>query len=187
VEVEEERRSAVMRWMAVALSAGVLAGCADQPSSDSAGATPARGSAVAELRTADGTAAGRAVATEQGGGVQIALTVDGMPAGLHGAHVHMTGRCDPPDFTTAGGHWNPTGMQHGTQNPQGPHAGDLPNLTIAADGRGSMTMMLPSGTLDGMLDVDGAAFVVHAAADDLRTDPSGNSGGRVACGVFQRT
>lgn len=147
---------------------------------------PRAGSAIAALRTADGKPAGRAVATEKNGGVQIALSVSGMPAGLHGAHVHTVGQCDAPKFESAGGHWNPTTKQHGLQNPQGPHAGDLPNLNVGSDGRGKLTMMLPAGTLAGLLDADGAAFVVHAGPDDLHTDPSGNSGGRIACGVFKR-
>jgi Cu-Zn family superoxide dismutase len=148
------------------------------------GTTATRGDAVAMLRTAAGVDVGRAVARAEG--TRIRITIDGkaMPAGVHGAHVHTTGRCDAPDFASAGPHWNPTGAQHGTQNPAGAHAGDLPNLTVAADGSGSLSMLLPAGTLDAMLDEDGAAMVIHAAADDLRTDPSGNSGGRIACGVF---
>ena len=117
--------------------------------------------------------------------MRVSLDASKLPPGTHGAHVHTTGRCDGPDFTTAGGHWNPTGMKHGTQNPMGPHAGDLPNLIVGADGRGSVAITLPSGTMAGLMDADGAAFVIHAGADDLKTDPSGNSGGRIACGVFE--
>ncbi|HEU0065646.1 MAG TPA: superoxide dismutase family protein [Sphingomonas sp.] len=151
------------------------------------GAAPAAASAVATLQTAGGANVGRAVATEENGGIRIMLDARALPPGQHGVHVHTTGRCDGPGFETAGPHWNPTSMSHGTQNPAGPHAGDLPNLNVAADGSGTMSMMLPAGSLDAMLDADGAAFVVHAAADDLRTDPSGNSGGRIACGVFARS
>jgi Cu-Zn family superoxide dismutase len=140
--------------------------------------------AVAALQTADGTAVGTASASEVAGGVRFTIDAKGMPAGTHGAHVHMTGRCDAPDFTTAGGHWNPTGMKHGSMNPQGPHEGDLPNLIIGTDGRGTLGITIPGATLAGLLDADGSAMVVHAAADDLMTDPSGNSGGRIACGVF---
>jgi Cu-Zn family superoxide dismutase len=97
----------------------------------------------------------------------------------------MVGRCDAPDFTSAGGHWNPTQKKHGTMNPQGPHQGDLPNLVIGSDGRGTIGAVIPGATLAGLLDADGAAMVIHAGPDDLMTDPSGNSGGRIACGVFQ--
>lgn len=163
-----------------AIAAAALAGCT---TTGSTGATAGR-TATAPLRTATGADVGTVTATEMAGGIQIRIDARGMPAGLHGAHVHTTGRCDAPDFTTAGGHWNPTAKQHGTSNPAGPHAGDAPNLTIGADGSGSVTIMLPAGTMDGLLDADGSAFVIHAGADDYKTDPSGNSGGRIACGVF---
>lgn len=111
-----------------------------------------------------------------------------MPPGTYGAHVHTTGRCDPPDFASAGPHWNPTGQQHGKNNPRGMHKGDLPNLMVGTDGRGSFEFTIPRASISGgamrMLDADGAALVVHQSADDYRTDPSGNSGGRIACGVL---
>ena len=115
----------------------------------------------------------------------VSLDASALPPGTHGAHIHMVGRCDAPDFTTAGGHWNPTSKQHGTMNPAGPHEGDLPNLIVGTDGRGTLAITIPGATMAGLLDADGSAMVVHAGADDLRTDPSGNSGGRIACGVFQ--
>lgn len=146
----------------------------------------ADGGAMATLRTAAGADVGSAVARAEGDRIRVTIEGKGMPAGVHGVHVHTIGRCDAPDFASAGPHWNPTGAQHGTQNAAGAHAGDLPNLTVAADGAGTLSMMLPAGSLDAMLDADGAAMVVHANADDLRTDPSGNSGGRIACGVFRR-
>ncbi|MEP9402855.1 superoxide dismutase family protein [Sphingomonas sp. VNH70] len=161
------------------LAATALAGCAT-----TAGTTAGGRTATAPLRTAAGADVGTVTATQTPEGIRVTIDARGMPAGTHGAHVHTTGRCDGPDFTTAGGHWNPTSKQHGTSNPMGPHGGDAPNLTIGADGTGSLTVTLPSGTMDGLLDADGAAFVIHANADDYRTDPSGNSGGRIACGVF---
>jgi Cu-Zn family superoxide dismutase len=141
--------------------------------------------ATATMVTAAGQPAGRATAREVGGGVRFTLDVSGMPPGQHGAHVHTVGRCDPPDFQTAGPHWNPTGAKHGTNNPQGPHLGDLPNIVIGSDGRGTLSFVMPGATMAGVLDPDGGSMMVHAAADDLVTDPSGNSGGRIACGVFQ--
>ena len=143
----------------------------------------ARASAI--LRTATGADVGTATASEVAGGLRFTVDVKNMPAGTHGAHVHTTGRCDAPDFATAGPHWNPTSMKHGSMNPQGPHEGDLPNLIIGTDGRGTVGVTIPGATMAGLLDADGAAFVVHAGPDDLMTDPAGNSGGRIACGVFQ--
>ena len=141
--------------------------------------------ATAMLQTATGTDVGRATATDVTGGLRFTLDAKAMPPGTHGAHIHMVGRCDAPDFTTAGGHWNPTGMKHGSMNPQGPHEGDLPNLIIGTDGRGTIGITIPGATMAGLMDADGSAFVVHAGPDDLMTDPAGNSGGRIACGVFQ--
>jgi Cu-Zn family superoxide dismutase len=94
--------------------------------------------ASAELRNASGQSVGTAQLTEVGGGVQIVLDVRGLPAGVKGVHVHEVGKCDPPGFTTAGGHFNPGKKQHGLQNPRGPHAGDLPNVTVATDGTGRL-------------------------------------------------
>lgn len=141
--------------------------------------------AVAMLRTAANVDVGRATVTEVAGGLRVTIDAMAMPPGLHGAHIHMTGRCDAPDFTTAGGHWNPTARQHGSMNPQGKHEGDLPNLMIGSDGRGTLGAVIPDATMAGLLDTDGAALIVHAAPDDLMTEPSGNSGARIACGVFQ--
>lgn len=140
--------------------------------------------ATALLKTADGKDAGHATAREVKGGLRITIEATGLPAGQHGAHVHTTGACDAPDFKTAGGHWNPTGHQHGSMNPQGPHEGDLPNLAIGKNGRGVLGVNLPGATMDGLLDADGSAIVIHADVDDMKTDPSGNSGARIACGVF---
>lgn len=178
-----------MRHLAIMTGLGVaalsLAACNDEGKMDTG--TPVAGGAraVAMLATATGASVGRASATEVAGGVRFTVDATGMPAGTHGAHVHMVGRCDAPDFTSAGGHWNPTQKKHGTMNPQGPHQGDLPNLVIGNDGRGTIGAVIPGATLAGLLDADGAAMVIHAGADDLMTDPSGNSGGRIACGVFQ--
>ncbi len=140
--------------------------------------------AVALLRTADGAEVGRATATEVTGGLRFTLDARGVPAGMHGVHVHTTGKCDPPDFASAGGHWNPTGMRHGSMNPQGPHEGDLPNLNVGSDGRGTIGVTIQGATMAGLLDADGSAIVIHAGQDDLMTDPAGNSGARIACGVF---
>lgn len=141
--------------------------------------------AVALLKSATGADVGRATATEVAGGLRVTVDAKGLPAGTHGAHIHTVGRCDAPDFASAGGHWNPTGMKHGSMNPQGPHEGDMPNLMIDTGGRGTIAMTIPGATMAGLLDTDGSALVIHANADDLMTDPAGNSGPRIACGVFQ--
>lgn len=117
-------------------------------------------------------------------GVMLRITANGLPPGQHGVHVHMTGRCDPPGFTTAGGHWNPTTRKHGHQNPEGPHSGDLGNLGVGADGTLTAGLLVPGATFDALRDADGSAFVIHAKADDEKTDPSGNSGDRIACALL---
>ena len=150
---------------------------------DAAATTEPR-EAMALLRTVEGEAAGSATVTELGGTVAISLTVESLPPGEHGVHVHMTGSCEAPTFESAGSHWNPTDQQHGLEDPPGQHAGDMPNLTVAADGTGTLDYQLVGGTFDGLLDADGSAFVVHAMPDDQMADPSGNSGERIACGVF---
>lgn len=121
------------------------------------------------------------------GGLMLTGVVRGLPPGTHGIHVHATGRCEAP-FASAGAHWNPTGRMHGTQNAQGPHLGDMPNVVVGPDSSATVNVMTSGGTLRGtdrLLDADGAAVVIHAVADDYRTDPSGNSGSRVACGVVR--
>ena len=170
----------------VALLAVSLAGCAAirQPA-----VTDNR--ATAELRDASGQLAGTATLTQAPGGVHIVLETKGLPPGPKAVHIHEVGTCDPPQFTTAGGHFNPGKKQHGTMNPEGPHAGDLPNMTVAADGTGRLETTTDRITLgagaSSLFDADGSALVVHAAPDDFRTDPTGNSGGRSLCGVVTKT
>ncbi|MFN3819751.1 superoxide dismutase family protein [Blastomonas sp.] len=140
--------------------------------------------AMATLSTADGTDAGTVTVTGRGRDIVVAVTAAGMTPGDHGVHIHATGKCEGPKFETAGSHWNPTGAKHGLSNPQGQHHGDMPNLTIGGDGTGQMEYTIEGTSVSEMLDADGAAFVIHADADDQMTDPSGESGDRVACGVF---
>ena len=149
---------------------------------------PVEGEALADARDPAGRSIARATASTVASGVRVRVEANGLAPGSYGVHVHAVGRCDPPGFESAGPHWNPANRQHGTQNPAGPHMGDLPNLLVGADGQGSFEMTIPEARLGGgasaMLDADGAAIVVHAGPDDYRTDPSGNSGSRIACGVF---
>lgn len=165
-----------------------LAGCTTM-SGEGPAEVPMSASATADLNDASGQSMGHATATQETGGIRLRVEGINLPTGSHGLHVHMTGACVGPDFASAGGHWNPTGAQHGKDNPAGMHSGDLPNLLIGTAGRGSMEYLIPGARLAGgqtrMLDDDGAAIVIHAGPDDYRTDPAGNSGGRIACGVFR--
>ncbi len=173
----------------------LLAACNDgdgTPPAAAAGVPPAAASAaptaVIVVRDAGGTEKARANLTQDSQGLKVAVQAMGMAPGTYGIHLHMVGRCDAPDFTSAGGHWNPTGAMHGMNAPQGPHHGDLPNLVIGADGRGRLDFTIAGGSLtgaQGLLDADGGALLIHAQADDYRTDPSGNSGARIACGIAQ--
>lgn len=117
-------------------------------------------------------------------GLMLRIDAAGLPPGVHGVHLHSVGRCDPPGFTSAGPHWNPTSRKHGHRNPQGFHMGDLGNLGVGADGRLVAGLLVPQATFGGLRDADGAALVLHAKADDEMTDPSGNSGDRIACAVL---
>ena len=143
------------------------------------------GGAPMPLINALGAPIGTVRAWQTAGGVTFRIDASGLPHGVHGIHVHTVGRCDPPEFTSAGGHWNPTAHKHGMNNPAGPHAGDLPNVEAAANGVLNATVTLAGASMASLLDADGAALVVHAAADDYKTDPSGNSGARIACAVLQ--
>jgi Cu-Zn family superoxide dismutase len=167
------------RWIT-----GLALGCALM-----AGVAEAQPKASADIKNAAGETVGEAVLEQRDDGVQITVTVTGLSPGLHAFHIHETGRCDPP-FESAGGHFNPTGKQHGKDNPQGPHLGDLPNLDVPQSGRVKAQVTVKDVTLAGgrhaLLDADGAALVVHEGADDYKSDPAGNAGKRLACGVIRR-
>jgi len=141
----------------------------------------------AVLRTADGKDAGSVSVREEDGGVVLTVSVRNVEPGRYGMHIHSVGKCEGPKFESAGPHWNPDNKQHGAQNPRGPHAGDLPNLDVGTAGSGGATANLQAslrGGLAPLIDQDGAALLIHAKADDLKTDPSGNSGDRVLCAVI---
>ena len=152
-----------------------LAACAATPmSSPPSQTTP--------LLDASGATVGQLTYRADATGTHLDLRATGLSPGAHGVHVHMVGRCDGPGFTTAGGHWNPATKLHGHRNPGGWHAGDLGNLTAGADGRARAMLHLPAGS--EVADQDGSALVIHARPDDELTDPSGNSGDRIACAVI---
>lgn len=146
--------------------------------------------AVADMRSASGERYGTVTLERSAAGVRLDGALTGVPAGVHGIHFHHVGRCDPPDFESAGPHINPTAAAHGLENPRGPHAGDLPNVTANSAGQMIVDVATSRVTLDsdarfGVFDDDGTALVIHANRDDQRTDPSGNSGARIACGVVR--
>jgi Cu-Zn family superoxide dismutase len=145
---------------------------------------PAGGAPMALVNSA-GQSVGTVRAWQTAGGVSFRISAAGLPHGIHGLHVQAVGRCDPPEFTSAGGHWNPADKKHGMNNPAGPHAGDLPNVEVAANGVLNATVTLPNATMAALLDADGSALVLHAGPDDYVTDPSGNSGARIGCAVIQ--
>jgi Cu-Zn family superoxide dismutase len=141
------------------------------------------------IHTADGTAIGAVTLRQTGERIQVRVRVTGLPPGNHGMHLHAVALCDPPGFQSAGGHLNPGSKQHGHQNPQGFHLGDLGNLAVGTDGRGDVTVDVVGAEakagLPSFLGAGGVALVIHADKDDERTDPSGNSGARIACAAIK--
>lgn len=150
----------------------------------------AQSTAHADITNAQGQKIGTATFTQSDNGVQIAVDVAHLEPGMHGIHIHAVGRCDGPDFKTAGGHFNPAGKKHGQNNPEGMHNGDLMNITAGGDGSAKASLLDPNVTLgagtNSLFQTGGTAIVIHAGPDDYKTDPAGNSGARVACGVIQK-
>ena len=172
-----------------------LAACdreAEAPA-EPAGSGPIAQAPAVTLAAADGKILGEVQAGDSDEGAVLRLTATGLPPGTHGVHIHDVGRCEGPGFESAGPHWNPDDKQHGLHNPSGPHRGDLPNVSVGEDGKLEATMTVAGSNLKGsrahgfdniILDANGAALIIHAQADDFRTDPSGNSGERIACAVL---
>ena len=163
----------------------VLASCSTMQSAKTADASEV---VTADLARADGSWAGVATISQRSDGVFLSLSAEAPAAGSYGMHLHAVGKCQGPDFTSAGPHWNPDMKQHGRDNPMGAHDGDLPNVDAGADRKITLEYKLTDIMLsgpNGLLDADGGAFVIHEKADDYKTDPSGNSGKRIICGVFK--
>ncbi len=165
----------------------LLAACSSEQDGDSAAKSP-EGPQPLPLVRADGTEAGAVTIAEDSTGLTVRLEAAGLEPGPHAVHFHAVGRCEGPSFDSAGPHWNPTGKQHGRDNPRGSHLGDLANIEAGPDGRAQSAFGLPGIRLKTgerpLVDLDGAALVIHADADDYQTDPSGASGDRIACAVL---
>lgn len=181
-----------MRILVLTTTGLLLASCMAQkdvgPTLGKTTATPPAIEATAQLLGPNGELRGTATVSQTPAGTRVAAHIEGLPAGTYAIHLHAVGKCDAPKFTTAGAHFNPTMKQHGRDNPMGPHEGDLPNVVVGSNGTGDIDYTVAGMTLKGgtapLLDADGAAIVLHAGPDDYRTDPSGNSGDRIACGAF---
>ena len=144
----------------------------------------------AELRDSEGKVVGTAQLKVVNEGVQVSVQVAGIPAGTYAFHIHSVGKCEAPTFESAGAHFNPGGKKHGLMNPDGPHAGDLPNISVEADGKGNTEVVnthftLGAGT-NSVFHPGGTAMVIHEKADDGKTDPAGGAGRRIACGVIEK-
>ena len=186
-----------LRLIAVCLAGAALAACGSEGEPErNAASGPVEEAPAVSLVKPDGTIIGSVRGGDSDQGAVFQVRAEGLPPGVHGMHLHMVGRCEGPAFESAGPHWNPTNAQHGLENPQGPHYGDLPNINVGEDGRFEGTVTISNsylsetrdrrGPAEAILDLDGSALVIHADADDNRTDPSGNSGARIACAAFNR-
>lgn len=178
-----------MTRIALPVALLALAACAPSNAPEASVGGAARPvSTELSLRDASGRERARGMLNAEVDALAVRVEANGLAAGTYAAHIHTTGRCDGPDFTSAGPHWNPTDAAHGRENPQGAHLGDLPNLVVGAGGDGSVSYRVNGAGLTSgqypVADADGAALIVHAQADDYRTDPSGNAGGRLACAVI---
>jgi Cu-Zn family superoxide dismutase len=175
--------------LALVTSFAALCGLAAADTKPAPKPAPAKPVTV-KLADAKGKSVGTATLSADPKGVKIKLDVTGLAAGDHAIHVHQTAKCEGPDFKSAGGHFNPDNKKHGMSNPDGPHAGDMPNFTVDAKGNSKQEVLATGVTLDdgahSVFTAGGTALVIHAKADDMKTDPAGAAGDRIACGVISK-